>query len=358
MSLKFSTFSINPLMPLFIDLHIDNALTPDIVSRCHVADKAIQEKYGVKYLQVLLNQPQGYLFCLAEGPDMESVVKVHQEAHGNIACNVLEITQSDFSALLNGTQKDSRDFTSQVDGSVDTGNRVILAMNIVGPSAHSLKVKDMAIPIFEQKNGRMSESLENDVVFSSCTSAIEACMALKERMAEQSLCCEVRFGISTGAPLTKEGNFFEEVRNTASYFAFLSAHGMVTVSSKARQLYRGNAQSIDSIVKTLNPSDEKFLTKVMRVLNQNWGNDTITIDWFSNAVDMSKSQLSRKLKLLSGLSPNDFIKEFRLRKSVELLNDNLNIAETTMAIGFSNPSYFTKCFRSRFGKTPSEYATD
>jgi AraC-like DNA-binding protein len=70
---------------------------------------------------------------------------------------------------------------------------------------------------------------------------------------------------------------------------------------------------------------------------------------------MSKSQLTRKLKVLSNLTPNDFIKEFRLRKSIQLMDQNLNIAEVTMAIGFSNPSYFTKCFRKRFGKAPSEF---
>jgi len=66
---------------------------------------------------------------------------------------------------------------------------------------------------------------------------------------------------------------------------------------------------------------------------------------------MSKSQLARKLNALSGLSPNDFLKEFKLRKAIALMEDqNMNIAEVTMAIGFSNPSYFTKCFRKRFGK--------
>jgi hypothetical protein len=77
-------------MPLYIDLHIDNKLTSELIKKCHVADKAIQEKYGVRYLQILLNQPQGYLFCLVDGLDKESCAKVHQEAYGNIACNILE----------------------------------------------------------------------------------------------------------------------------------------------------------------------------------------------------------------------------------------------------------------------------
>src|SRR5690349_21986421 len=117
-------------MPLFIDLHIDPSLTPEDVKQCHVADKKIQEKYGVRYLQILLNQPQGHLFCLVEGPDKEACARVHREAHGNVACNVLEITESDFSMLLTGKQKDATDFTLDADGSVDTGVRAVLTFHV------------------------------------------------------------------------------------------------------------------------------------------------------------------------------------------------------------------------------------
>src|SRR6185503_17895801 len=105
-------------MPLYIDLHVDSKLTAEDVRQCHIADKEIQEKYGVRYLQILLNQPQGYLFCLVEGPDKEACAKVHQEAHGSIACNILEITQSDFSALLADKQKNVLDFTINHDGTL------------------------------------------------------------------------------------------------------------------------------------------------------------------------------------------------------------------------------------------------
>ena len=55
------------------------------------ADKAVQDKYGVKYHQFWFNEDTGMVFCLAEGPDMETVEKVHQTAHGNLPCNMVEI---------------------------------------------------------------------------------------------------------------------------------------------------------------------------------------------------------------------------------------------------------------------------
>jgi AraC-like DNA-binding protein len=83
----------------------------------------------------------------------------------------------------------------------------------------------------------------------------------------------------------------------------------------------------------------------------------LTMPDLARELGVSKSQLARKLNALSGLSPNDFLKEYKLRKAIALMEDqNMNIAEVTMAIGFSNPSYFTKCFRKRFGMAPSDYS--
>src|SRR5688572_24829256 len=153
-------------MPLFIDLHIDPSLTPEDVKQCHVADKEIQEKYGVRYLQILLN----HLFCLVEGPDKETCARVHREAHGNVACNVLEITESDFSALLIGKQKDESDFTIHADGTVDTGVRAILTFQMLGTPENCEAAKPVMLAILHKYGGKNTESLlsPSTVIFHSC----------------------------------------------------------------------------------------------------------------------------------------------------------------------------------------------
>ena len=122
------------------------------------------------------------------------------------------------------------------------------------------------------------------------------------------------------------------------------------------QLYDGDHAAISHAVKIITSPDEKFLNQVMECIEKVWDKNDITMPDFAREIGMSKSQLARKLKALSGFSPNDFLKEYKLRKAIALMEDrNLNIAEVTMAIGFSNPSYFTKCFRKRFGMAPSDY---
>mgnify|MGYP003546818225 FL=1 len=73
-------------MPLYMDFHKIENLTVEAVKTAHIADVAIQEKYGVRYHQFWVNELAGTVFCLMEGPDKESCEAVHHEAHGNIAC--------------------------------------------------------------------------------------------------------------------------------------------------------------------------------------------------------------------------------------------------------------------------------
>ena len=73
-------------MPLYMDYHKIDNITIEDVKTAHMADVAIQDKYGVKYHQFWVNQEAGSVFCLVEGPDKKTCELVHQMAHGNIAC--------------------------------------------------------------------------------------------------------------------------------------------------------------------------------------------------------------------------------------------------------------------------------
>jgi AraC-like DNA-binding protein len=346
-------------LPLYIDLHIDNKLTPDLVKQFHVADKAIQAKYGVRYLQILLNQPQGYLFCLVEGPDKESCARVHQEAHGQIACNILEITDSDFSALLANKKKDAFDFTLNNDGTVDTGTRAMLVVDFVGNPESYADAREKLKRCVQEGEGLLIEGFGDHLVgvFQTSTAAIDAAIVIQQSLGEFPE-LEVRLGIELGNPIESSGSFFEDTHRAAARYTFMCLRGQITVSNSVLQSYNGNHASLQDKLNVIPARDEKFVAQLMDCVERVWDNSEISITEFSTEIGISKSQLTRKLNSLAGLSPNDFLKEFRLRKSFRMLEDRKhNIAEITMAIGFSNPSYFTQCFRKRFGKAPSDFLT-
>jgi AraC-like DNA-binding protein len=87
-----------------------------------------------------------------------------------------------------------------------------------------------------------------------------------------------------------------------------------------------------------------------------WSNTNLKVDDFSKPVGCSKSQLYRKIISLTGKSPNNFIKEYRLNEALTLLRKNTgNVSEIAYETGFTSPSYFSKCFQKKYGHSPSHY---
>lgn len=106
----------------------------------------------------------------------------------------------------------------------------------------------------------------------------------------------------------------------------------------------------------INSAEERFIEKMKEVLDINLTDDSFSAEKFSEEMTMSRMQLHRKLKALTGLSTTEFLRTERLKAAIVLLKDvSLNINEIGYQVGFSSPSYFTKCFKEMFGMLPSEY---
>ena len=81
-------------MPLYMDTHDHiEGLTADAVAGAHAADLATQDKYGVKYLRYWFDEGSGKVFCLIEAPNKEAAIAVHQEAHGLLADEIIEVQE-------------------------------------------------------------------------------------------------------------------------------------------------------------------------------------------------------------------------------------------------------------------------
>ncbi|MCD2423033.1 response regulator [Niabella pedocola] len=105
-----------------------------------------------------------------------------------------------------------------------------------------------------------------------------------------------------------------------------------------------------------NPSDQVFIEKITAIIEERLDDYQLSVEELSKAVAMSRSTLHKKLKAISGNSPNEFIRVIRLKESAKLLlSGKCNVSEAGYRTGFNSPSYFTKCFTLQFGVTPSEF---
>ncbi|MCW5518532.1 response regulator [Aureitalea sp. L0-47] len=107
---------------------------------------------------------------------------------------------------------------------------------------------------------------------------------------------------------------------------------------------------------SINDADARFIVRLKKVLDEKITEESFSVEEFSKDLHMSRMQLHRKLKALTGLSASEFLRTERLKLAYELLqNKELNINEVCYKVGFNNPSYFSKCFKEAFGILPTEY---
>ncbi|MGQ7946732.1 hybrid sensor histidine kinase/response regulator transcription factor [Flavobacterium sp. WC2509] len=103
-------------------------------------------------------------------------------------------------------------------------------------------------------------------------------------------------------------------------------------------------------------NDEKLLQKLLEFIEQNISNPELSVEKICIGVGVSRSQLYRKVKELTGLNLSEMLKEIRLKKAKQLfLDSNFTVYEVATAVGFSDIDYFRRCFKSEFGMSPTEY---
>ena len=101
--------------------------------------------------------------------------------------------------------------------------------------------------------------------------------------------------------------------------------------------------------------DEKFLSKLEAMVAKHYSDPSLDISALSKELAMSERQLQRRIKVLLGTTPNNFIKEFRLKKAQELLKSGAQIGRIALDVGFSSQTYFGRCFKEMFQCTPKQY---
>ncbi len=105
-----------------------------------------------------------------------------------------------------------------------------------------------------------------------------------------------------------------------------------------------------------NSMDDKFLTRMNEIIEENFSNPELSVDFLAEKLCISRSGLFAKIKTLANITPNELIQVVRLKKAAILLAENkYRINEICYMVGFNNPSYFSKCFQKQFGMKPGEF---
>jgi len=349
-------------------------VTAEKVAQIHQEDLKIQGEFGCRGLTYWFDDERKTAFCLIEAPDAKAIQKMHDKAHGQVPHSIIEVESSIVESFLGRIQDPEKARDTGLNIINDPAFRTIMVISLSRTTLRkdSQPFKN-SFEKFDQDIRKTLQSHEGNLVrqtndyylvsFKSVTNAVHAALDI-QRMNREFMKNEkkdkvnIKIGLSAGVPVTEKQLIFEDSIKLAERIAAL-IKGEIVVSAEVKELYKsenGNTFIKGKGITSLMEPDEKFITLLMDYTDKVWSDANLKVDHFCKPLGRSKSQLYRKMILLTGQSPNTFIKDYRLKEALKSIQKRVgNISEIAFITGFSSPSYFTKCFKKKFGLIPVDY---
>jgi hypothetical protein len=139
-SLSEETGGATPV-PIFLDRHDLSGLTASDIAEAHRKDLEVQDQYGDRFLTYWFDESRGTGFCLIDAPDIKTAMRVHDEAHGDVAKDVIEVDLSAVQAFL-GRVSDPEPSGEANNVTIDSALRAIMFTDIVGSTSMTERLGD------------------------------------------------------------------------------------------------------------------------------------------------------------------------------------------------------------------------
>ena len=136
-------------------------------------------------------------------------------------------------------------------------------------------------------------------------------------------------------------------------------HNILVQREKLEKRYRERLLRMEPEESGDPMQEDKFLAKLLKIMDKEMDNNALTVEHVVEEMGLGRTVFYNRLKAMTGLSPVEFIREIRIKRAAQLLNQGkYNITEVTYMVGMNDSRYFSKCFKNTFGVTPSEYKRD
>jgi AraC-like DNA-binding protein len=362
-----------------MDRHdVSEAVTAENVAHLHQQDLKVQHKFGCRGLTYWFDDVRKTAFCLIEAPNEQTLNEMHDQAHGEVPNQIIEVDASIVESFLGRIEDPEKAQNTQLNIINDPAFRTLMVITFVNHSFKNYnsfpylsmyqKITAHAAEIITWFEGNIVQQRDHVflVSFKSVTKAVLCALKIRESFSENiseniNDLPDLKIGLHAGVPVTEKKAIFEDTVKLAERMIYISK-AVIAVSSEVQELYKSenlNEFFDEEQLYVLTSSEEDFLTRLMDFTEKEWQNTMLQVDDFHQFLGISKSQLYRKMMLLVGNSPNSFLQNYRLQKSLHLLSKHKqNISDVAYDCGFNSPSYFSKCFRKKFGIIPSEFSDE
>jgi AraC-like DNA-binding protein len=360
-----------------MDRHdVSENVTAENVANLHQQDLKVEQQFNCRGLTYWFDDIRKIAFCLIEAPDEQSITDMHRHAHGEVPHVVIEVDASVVESFLGRIADPGLEKKGDLNVINDPALRTLMAVTF--DISRLYPAERMESPVLvetsmaavgsvcSRHNGTQVKHLRNHylIVFNDISDALQGALELQEHLKKISgshdpVPANLNIGICAGIPVTENKTFFEDTIKLAERLSTV-ANNKILVSSGVKTFYMNRnfhpfiGNKYDMLF--LTDPEENMINKLLDFIESEWDNPDLKVDDFTEPLGLSKSQVYRKMLLLSGMPPNLFLREYRLNLALGLIRNNtMTLSEVAYSAGFGSLSYFSKCFLRRYGVLPSDY---
>lgn len=272
---------------------------------------------------------------------------------GIIACEIEDENSDKRSVVL--VVEDNDDIREYIESSLNSKYQIITASNgqsgveLAKKTIPDVIVSDIMMPIMD--GIELCKNIKSDLRTSHVPVII---LTAKDSIQDK----EVGYEIGADSYLTKPFSaklLGSRIHNILESRKLLAS--IITSNTQSKNITTGEEQNINAGDPPLKLSklDETFLAKFTRIVEDNLTMPGLDMAYMQESLNMSHSTLYRKIKGLTGISGNEFIRRIKLRKGYELLKEGYNVSEAAYSCGFNDVGYFRNCFKDEYEVSPTQF---
>jgi class 3 adenylate cyclase len=249
-------------MPIYMDRHYMEGVTRHVLATAHSKDLETQGKYGVRFITYWFDEVRSTAFCLIEAPDKEGIQRAHDEAHGDVPSEIIEVDPAVVEAFL-GRVTDPAPTKSGERAPLDAGARAIMFTDLQDSTAMTMRLGDVrALHLLHVHNaltrnalrehaGREVKHLGDGIMasFASIDQALECSIAIQRAFAAFNIQntttpLHLRIDLSVGEPVEEDNDLFGATVQIASRLCshanpdqILATAELIDLSAKERSQF-------------------------------------------------------------------------------------------------------------------------
>ncbi len=362
-------------MPFFLDIYdFTGNFTALLAAQMHLNDIKVQHLYNCQKICYWFDAKQCISFGLVEADNAENIQEMHRHNHIQITHRIVQVEPEILSTFLDELEAPFKKY--------QLGNGLVPEAALTTIMASSIDVKDyryfslkelrkrqkiyvkLAHELIERFNGNIISKNNSSflVAFHSGKAALNCAQKIFKRYNslsyQENNAMFLKTGLSGCGLLANKPGAYVETIKLAKRICFLS-QTKILITHEVLDSFHNEGIKLpgeSALVKSINSEEIRFITLLMNYMDSNWKNQNLQSLDLIAGLDCSKSHLYRRMMDLLGQSPVTFIKKYRLIRARDFLKKgNGKISEIAFDTGFNSSSYFSKCFQSEFGITPSQY---